>query len=154
MDGISSPAIDALTGHLPGQIVVPPGVLVCGETGDNDANQNPVQRPPWAKNGSFLAYRHLNELVPEFNKFLEDNSIVFPELPKEDASQLFGARLFGRWKSGAPIDITPTKDDPVLAKDPQRNNNFNFGGDDQTDQTKCPFAAHIRKTNPRDDLSQ
>lgn len=113
-----------------------------------------MQRPPWAKNGSFLAYRHLNQQVPEFNKFLTDNPLNFPAIPKEQGSELLGARLFGRWKSGAPIDITPVKDDPELAKDPQRNNNFNFGGEDQTDQTKCPFAAHIRKTNPRDDLAQ
>ena len=27
---------------------------------------------------------------------------------------------------GAPIDVTPNGDDPILAKDPQRNNNFDF----------------------------
>lgn len=148
MDGISSPAISTLTPPLPGQIVVPPGVLICGTSGDS------VTRPSWAKNGSFLAYRHLNELVPEFNKFLADNPLNFPDIPREQGSELLGARFFGRWKSGAPIDITPVHDDPALAKDPQRNNNFDFSGNDQTDQTKCPFAAHIRKTNPRADLAQ
>ena len=38
-----------------------------------------------------------------------------------------------------------------MAKDPQRNNNFKFE-DQLNSQFKCPFAAHIRKTNPRDDL--
>ncbi|KAL9121281.1 MAG: hypothetical protein Q9187_002166 [Circinaria calcarea] len=59
----------------------------------------------------------------------------------------------GRWKSGAPIDITPLKDDKELATDPNRNNDFryDFPGDQQT-QDRCPFAAHVRKTNPRADL--
>lgn len=51
---------------------------------------------------------------------------------------------------GAPIDITPTKDDPALGADPQRNNKFDFST--VKDQTNCPFSAHIRKTNPRSDL--
>ncbi|KAI5119113.1 hypothetical protein M0805_007860 [Coniferiporia weirii] len=153
LDGISSPAIDALTGHLPGQIVVPPGVLVCGTQGDVDASGAQVQRPAWAKNGSFLAYRQLSQLVPELNKFVTDNPLNFPAIPAEQGSALLGARLFGRWKSGAPIDLAPTADDPALAADKQRNNNFDFS-EDPLDQTKCPFAAHIRKTNPRADLAQ
>ncbi len=32
-----------------------------------------------------------------------------------------------------------------------RNNNFAFSGQ-RSLQFKCPFAAHIRRTNPRDDL--
>jgi deferrochelatase/peroxidase EfeB len=51
--------------------------------------------------------------------------------------------------SGAPIDITPTKDDPVLGNDPSRNNNFSFA---DSGQSRCPYAAHVRKANPRDDL--
>jgi len=144
LDGVSVPAIDALTGHLPGQTVVDPGVLILGQSGDT------VTRPTWAKNGSFLVYRHLNQLVPEFSKFLIDNPIVLPGLGRPEGSELLGARLVGRWKSGAPVDLTPLKDDPALGADPQRRNNFDFS--DATDQSRCPFSAHIRKTNPRTDL--
>ena len=59
--------------------------------------------------------------------------------------------MVGRWKSGAPIDVTPLRDDPVLATDPQRNNNFQY---DKTSQERCPFAAHTRKMNPRSDLGE
>lgn len=98
------------------------------------------------------SYRQLQQFVPEFNKFLADNPIK--EVPdRKLGSELLGARLFGRWKSGAPTDISPTQDDPALAADPQRNNNFSFVGEFD-DQTKCPFAAHVRKTNPRNDLKQ
>ena len=53
LDGISSPAIEALTGKLPGQIVIPPGIIICGTDGDNVTT-----RPSWAKNGTFLVYVH------------------------------------------------------------------------------------------------
>ena len=54
---------------------------------------------------------------------------------------------------GAPVDITPTKDDPALGADPSRNNNFRYDfPNDQQTEDRCPFAAHTRKTNPRADL--
>ncbi|EJC98275.1 DyP-type peroxidase [Fomitiporia mediterranea MF3/22] len=144
-DGISFPAIKGMVDPLPGQIEVSPGVIVCGTDGDT------VSRPAWAKNGSFLVYRHLKQFVPEFNAFLKNNPIVDPRVASADQNELVGARMFGRWKSGAPIELAPFADDPTLAGDAQRNNNFDFS-DSSTDQTICPFAAHIRKTNPRADL--
>jgi len=78
-------------------------------------------------------------------------------LTPQEGAEFLGARLVGRWKSGAPIDITPLKDDPKLGADPERNNDFDFSftnPDDQTDQTRCPFAAHIRKGYPRQDLEK
>ncbi|KAH6902594.1 peroxidase TAP [Coprinopsis sp. MPI-PUGE-AT-0042] len=147
LDGISNPAVRGLDKELPGQGSVNPGVIVTGHDGD------PLKqsRAPWAADGSFLVFRHLFQEVPEFNKYLKDHPIKFKNLTPEQGSELLGARMVGRWKSGAPIDITPFKDDPELAKDPQRNNNFKFEGQINS-QFKCPFAAHIRKTNPRDDL--
>jgi len=54
--------------------------------------------------------------------------------------------------------LSPLRDDPVLADDNTRNNDFTFdhpdvpGFDFATNQTNCPFSAHIRKTRPRVDL--
>ena len=64
--------------------------------------------------------------------------------------ELLAARMVGRWRSGAPLELAPIDDKPSLAADDRRNNDFGYGGDPW--QRACPYAAHIRKTNPRDDV--
>ncbi|CAI7569426.1 unnamed protein product [Penicillium viridicatum] len=51
----------------------------------------------------------------------------------------------GRWKSGAPVALTPDKDDPNLG----RRNDFDFRPKQSI--LGCPFAAHVRKMRPRAD---
>ncbi|KAJ8087557.1 dye-decolorizing heme-containing peroxidase [Marasmius tenuissimus] len=157
MDGISQPAIEGFNaGPLPGQFVAKPGAILVGEDGDSSSSG----RPEWAKSGSFLAFRQLKQRVPEFNKFVANNALSVPGLTQQENIDLFGARTVGRWKSGAPIDLSPLRDDPVLGADPQRNNDFTFDHPDlgsafnlQTNQTFCPFSSHIQKTRPRHSLS-
>lgn len=101
-----------------------------------------------------MAFRHFQQKVPEFNAYTLANAIPANgagNLTQQEGAEFLGARMFGRWKSGAPIDLAPTADDPALGVDPQRNNDFDYS-DTLTDQTKCPFGAHVRKTNPRQDL--
>ncbi|KAK0186243.1 peroxidase TAP [Armillaria mellea] len=152
MDGISQPAVKGFTqSPLPGQLAVNAGQILLAEAGDI------IPRPRWAKDGSFLVFRQMEQLVPEFNKFLSDNPISGPNLPltREEGSALLGARMLGRWKSGAPIDLAPLFDDPALASDPMRNNNFTYrhDGESSGDQIRCPFAAHTRKVRPRADFT-
>lgn len=148
LDGISEPAVkDVDTKTNRGQETVRQGVILLGRDGDS------VTRPSWALDGSFLSFRYLSQLVPEFNGFLKQQAIK--GLPQDQGAELLGARLVGRWKSGAPVDVTPAVDDPDLGKDPARNNDFSYNAvfpDDQVTQDRCPFAAHVRKTNPRRDL--
>ncbi|KAJ7766516.1 dye-decolorizing peroxidase precursor [Mycena maculata] len=153
MDGISQPAVNGFTNPVyPGQTS---GFFLVGEIGDPDLDS----RPTWATDGSFLVFRQLQQLVPEFNQFLTDHPLDVEELTPEAGSELLGARMVGRWKSGAPLFLTPTADDPVLAADPNRNNDFNYtvdipdpGTENHFNQTNCPFGAHIRKVHPRGDL--
>ncbi|THV00299.1 fungal peroxidase [Dendrothele bispora CBS 962.96] len=153
MDGISQPAVQGFTQNvLPGQALVSPGEILVGTTGDSGT------RPTWAAGGSFLAFRKMQQKVPEFNKYVIDHALSVPGLNQQENTDLFGARVIGRWKSGAPVDLSPLRDDPVLAADPNRNNNFTFDHPDvpgfnlANNQTDCPFSAHIRKTHPRKDL--
>ena len=97
-----------------------PGVILTGKTGDPGLSI----RKNWSTEGSFAVFRWLVQEVPEFNNFLKNNPLPKdgngkPLTPAE-GSELMGARIVGRWKSGAPIDITPFQDDPALAKDPAR----------------------------------
>jgi deferrochelatase/peroxidase EfeB len=48
---------------------------------------------------------------------------------------------------GAPVDRDPTQDNPVDAGDVNKINNFDYS--DDPNQIRCPFASHLRKTNPR-----
>ncbi|CAA7266771.1 unnamed protein product [Cyclocybe aegerita] len=150
LDGISNPQVLGFDKVFnPGPKPVDPGVVLTGETGD------PAARADWAVDGSFLAFRYLFQEVPEFDQFLKKNPLAKDgdgkDLTPQEGSDLLGARTVGRWKSGAPIDVTPFKDDPALAADPRRNNDFAFQGEINS-QLRCPFGAHVRKTNPRNDL--
>ncbi len=142
-DGISQPALDVtnLGDPKPGQDVVEPGLFVFG--------YGSKATPPvaWMKNGSFMVFRRLRQLVPEFESYLESQAATQSMDPV-----LLGGRLVGRWKSGAPMELTPLQDDIELGVDQGHNNDFDYS-DDQA-QRRCPFGAHIRKTNPRRDIAR
>jgi Dyp-type peroxidase family len=145
-DGISQPGISGLASPFPGQDLLDPGRFVFGYPGEPPQPAAPAPpRPSWMKNGSFMVFRRLRQLVPEFDKFVLDQAQALGMDPV-----LLGARMVGRWKSGAPLALTPSQDDTILATDAQQNNDFDFA-DDQA-QRRCPFGAHIRKTNPRQDI--
>jgi Dyp-type peroxidase family len=139
LDGVSQPGINGLVTPFPGQRPLDPGLFAFG--------YGPTLNPalPWMKNGSFMVFRRLKQLVPEFDNYLTSQAHALGM-----DSVLLGSRLVGRWKSGAPIELTPMQDDTTMGPDPTRNNNFDFS-DDQGER-RCPFGAHIRKTNPRADF--
>lgn len=96
LDGLSQPGVAGFTTDPPnGQVIIPAGIILVGEEGDV------LERPAWAQDGSFLAFRQLDQLVPEFNKFLNDNALIIPGITNttEQGSELLGARMMGRWRS-------------------------------------------------------
>jgi Dyp-type peroxidase family len=95
------------------------------------------------RNGSFMAYRCLEEHVGRFRAFLKEQGKT-PE-----GEELLAAKLMGRWRSGAPLVLAPTKDDPELGADLQRNNDFNYAQMDPHGYA-VPLGSHIRRMNPRD----
>jgi Dyp-type peroxidase family len=96
------------------------------------------------RNGSYMVLRRLEQKVPEFWRFVREQAARLGMNP-----DLLAARMIGRWKSGAPMELAPLRDDPRLGGDDRRNNDFEFG--DDPEQRRCPYAAHIRKVYPRDD---
>jgi Dyp-type peroxidase family len=156
-DGISRPGIRGLTRRsttnpdqgLPGQDLIWPGEFVFGYPGQDPsdavkAGQPPDMAAPWLRNGSYMVFRRLEQRVPEFRKFVAERAARLGMEP-----ELLGARMIGRWKSGAPLELAPLHDDWALGGDPRRNNDFDYG--DDPFQRKCPYAAHIRKVYPRND---
>jgi Dyp-type peroxidase family len=156
-DGVSQPGIRGLTRRsttnpdqgLPGQDLLWPGEFVFGYPGQDPGDAvkpgaPPPMAAPWLRNGSYMVFRRLEQRVPEFRKFVAARAAG---LGME--TELLGARMFGRWKSGAPLELAPMRDDWALGGDARRNNDFDYG--DDPFQRKCPYAAHIRKAYPRDD---
>jgi deferrochelatase/peroxidase EfeB len=102
----------------------------------------PVPTPEdFGFNGSFAAYRILQQHVDQFEDCLKD------EARKTGLSrELLAAKICGRWRNGAPLVLSPQFD---YAVDEQMLNDFDYI--DDTLGYRCPFGAHIRRTNPRDD---
>ncbi len=160
LDGLSQPGIRGLTRvsrpsvapdqGLPGQDLLWPGEFVLGYPGQDP--HDPVKPgpiaplpAPWARNGSYMVFRSLEQRVPEFRNFVAANARRLGI-----SAELLAARMVGRWRSGAPLELAPLRDNPALGDNDKRNNGFSYG--DDPFQRACPYAAHIRKTNPRDDL--
>jgi Dyp-type peroxidase family len=96
-----------------------------------------------SRNGSYVAYRRLQEHVGAFRDFLGEHGKT------RDEQELIAAKMMGRWRSGAPLVLAPNRDDPALGADPLRNNDFNYKTMDPRGYA-VPLGAHIRRMNPRD----
>ena len=96
-----------------------------------------------SRNGSYMAYRRLQEHVGAFRDYLRENADT-PE-----GQELLAAKFMGRWRSGAPLVLAPDNDDPELGADPMRNNDYNYKEMDPFGYA-CPLGAHARRLNPRD----
>ncbi len=103
-----------------------------------------VQSKALLKNGSFVVFRKLRQDVPRFREFLKALAAR-----TQQSAELLAARFVGRWRSGAPLILAPTQDDPPLGADPMLNNNFRYVADPHG--IGCPIGAHIRRANPRDE---
>lgn len=142
-DGISHPAIEGsgIPGSNPHELPLKAGDFVLGYPGELDA---PVPDPDvLGRNGSYVAFRKLHQRVAAFRRYLRDNA-----RGGED-EELLAAKMMGRWRSGAPLALAPTADNPALGADAACNNAFMYRGDDRVGY-KTPLGSHVRRTNPRD----
>ena len=145
-DRLTTPEIEG-TGIEPTPGSGPPikaGEFILGYPDEDGPPPKLPQPETLSRNGSYMAYRRLQQHVGAFRDFLREQGG-----PTADDQELLAAKLMGRWRSGAPLVLAPDKDDPSLANDPQRNNNFNYAKMDPQGYA-VPLGAHIRRMNPRD----
>jgi len=101
--------------------------------------------------GSYFVFRKLEQNVKAF-KVAEKELALKLGLKGEDVERA-GAMLVGRFEDGTPVTLS---DESGLINSGKLNG-FNYSHDYRgdgkidTNGSKCPFHAHIRKVNPRDE---
>ncbi|GGT26973.1 Dyp-type peroxidase [Nonomuraea spiralis] len=143
-DGISHPAVEGsgTAGSNPLETPLKAGEFVLGYRDELGGIQS--TRPEvLGRNGSYVVFRKLHQRVALFRQYLKDNSTG----PEDE--ELLAAKIMGRWRSGAPLALSPLRDDPTLGADRTRNNTFLYERDDSAGFT-TPCGCHIRRGNPRD----
>ena len=144
-DGIGHPAIEG--SGIPGSNSKEPpfkaGEFVLGYL-DETGGMPPMPRPDvLGRNGTYVVFRKLHQRVAAFRRYLKENA------GSRDEEELLAAKMMGRWRSGAPLALCPTHDDPELGADPRRATTTSCTRDDATGY-KTPPGSHIRRANPRD----
>jgi Dyp-type peroxidase family len=152
-DGFAQPTID---GGLPPLVpdvlpAAPPGEFLFGYQSQYTDFTYPVPAPAdrLGNNGSFVAYRVLEQDCDGFERFLAEAS----RQSGLDA-ELIAAKLCGRWRNGVPLSLSPDRQDVALP--PERYNSFDYAPTDRLPDAfddrrgiRCPIGAHIRRMNPR-----
>jgi Dyp-type peroxidase family len=145
-DGIGQPSVEGATTNLPdgGEQPIKAGEFILGYPDETGALP-PMPRPDvLGRNGTYVVFRKLHTRVAAYRRYLRERAAD----RREEA--MLGAKMVGRWPSGAPLALAPEHDDPDLGTDPKRNNDFRYGDDPRG--FKCPAGAHARRANPRDAL--
>jgi len=145
-DGIGHPSVEG-SGRAPTNSRERPlkaGEIILGYP-DETGELPPMPTPDvLGRNGTYVVFRKLHTKVAAYRSYLRARSA------SRDEEDLLGAKMVGRWQSGAPLALAPEQDDPELGGDPRRNNQFLYGDDPRG--FKCPVGAHARRANPRDAL--
>jgi Dyp-type peroxidase family len=98
-------------------------------------------------NGTYLVFRQLKQDVPLFWNFMAKATQMVDGSRDENAMIKLASQIVGRWPDGTPLVLSPDKP----GGSPEKNNAFDYRQSDP-DGLKCPFAAHIRRSNPKDSL--
>ncbi len=105
-----------------------------------------------ASHGSYFVFRKLDQNVKAFKaqeKALGEQLEKRHGLPQDSIGERAGASVVGRFENGTPVTLSQTEISPIPPGAIGVPNNFNYASDSAG--LKCPFAGHIRKTNPRND---
>lgn len=92
--------------------------------------------PPY-EGGSYLVFRKLEQDVKGFHRKMRDLTEL---LDLNGNHELAGAQIIGRFKDGTPLTLYDSPRGLPI-------NDFDYL--DDTGGWKCPFHAHVRKSNPK-----
>lgn len=119
-------------------------------------------------NGSFNAFRVLEQQVAEFEDFLTARADELlrnplnekllppgaesqwdPPMTRRDAlREVIAAKMLGRWRNGVPLALSPTTPTPTPPIGSSGLNNYGYATDPEGQ--RCPIGSHTRRSNPRD----
>jgi Dyp-type peroxidase family len=145
-DGIGQPTVEGseIPGSNTDERPIKAGEFILGYP-DETGSVGPMPTPEvLGRNATYLAFRKLHTRVAAYRQYLRAKAA------SREEEALLGAKMVGRWPSGAPLALCPERDDPGLGADPGRSNRFRYGDDPRG--FNCPAGAHARRANPRDAL--
>jgi Dyp-type peroxidase family len=152
-DGISQPTVEGAPPRkrpMPDcQPVAPTGEFLLGYPTQNAGGQvYSVTPAPLSTNSSFAAFRMLEQDVAGFEDWLQRAAA-----PVGIDPELLAAKICGRWRSGAPLVLSPDTGSPSPPIPRTQINDYDYvSSDPALDDTfgfKCPVGAHMRRANPR-----
>lgn len=149
-------------GYADGQPLVPIGSMLIGYPTEYQNIRYAVPQPDvLGRDGAFNAFRILKQDCAAFEDYLDtaaetllDDPLGAELLPSGDEAkfgpdtnrhsamrEVIAAKMCGRWRNGVPLELSPDTPNPAEA----------VSGTDYayTDDTRCPFGAHMRRCNPR-----
>ncbi|HEV2674803.1 MAG TPA: hypothetical protein VGV37_09690 [Aliidongia sp.] len=127
--------------------------------------------PEFARNGTFMAYRKLQENVGAFQDYIARTAVLYDRVmglgDVEAAREILMAKIAGRWSDGVPLMAAPTftewrafqvreaaatkaGDKATLAAIERSYVDFKYRADPAG--LRCPVGAHMRRANTRDML--
>ncbi|MCB2407477.1 hypothetical protein [Hymenobacter lucidus] len=147
-DGISEPALHWRTDATPGPLDYSDlnnfliGYPQYAKPGPGPTS--PGKAADFAKDGCYNAFRLLYQDVAAFNTLIESQGA--------DKMEWTAAKLVGRWRNGSPLMLSPDAPSPLTqdAEDFLYYTPAPANPADAGNTSKCPFSAHTRVTNPRD----
>jgi deferrochelatase/peroxidase EfeB len=148
----------------------------------SEGQELPVASVPgnFMRNGTFMALRKLHQNTASFDGAMAQHTEAFGRTAgiadPAVARETLMAKMVGRWPSGVPLIVAPTKRDeqafiapylPVLlkigarirldaaekaqyAEFDRKLRDYRYTND--PDGVKCPLGSHVRRVNPRDML--
>lgn len=164
-DGISQPTIKGLSRTDDNENCIEAGEFVLGYKNEygqytpgpnvpaRDDTQNILHPMPQGAlhdlgmNGSYIVFRQYRQDVSLFWNYMARSTRSIDGDWNEKEMIKLASQMVGRWPDGTPLVLSPDKEGGKL----QDNNAFDYRKADP-EGLKCPFAAHIRRSNPKDSL--